>query len=91
VLQTETNDTAPARDEVYSLNGRYYKASRDQFYANWEYINRGLAVEIIRVTVKDWRVSAEDGHLNAEATNQAMSLVADRLQARFDGYADGSR
>ena len=81
VLQTETNDTAPARDEVYSLNGRYYKVSRDQFYANWEYINRGLAVEVIRVTVKDWRVSAEDGHLNAEATNQAMSLVADRLQA----------
>ena len=91
VLQTETDGTAPEREEVYRLNDRYYKVSRAQFYSNWAYINRGFDVEVIRITVKDWRVAAEDGHLNAEATNQAMSLLADRLQARFDGLADGSR
>jgi hypothetical protein len=91
VLQTEANGTAPERDEVYSLNGRHYQVSRDQFYANWEYINRGFDVEVIRITIRDWRVAAEDGHLNAEAANQAMSLLADRLQAKFDGHANGSQ
>ena len=46
VLQTEADGTAPDREEVYRLNDRYYKVSRDQFYSNWAYINRGFDVEL---------------------------------------------
>jgi hypothetical protein len=71
----------PAEEEqVYVLNNKYYRVSRRQMEENWSYVNRGFDTEIIPITVKDWRVGPEDGHLNKQATEQAMSALADRLR-----------
>jgi hypothetical protein len=68
---------------VYLLNKKYYRVSKRQFDENWNYINRGLDSEIIPVTVPDWRVGPEDGHLNTRATDQVMSDLAGRLRSRI--------
>jgi len=72
-------------DEVYVLNGKYYRMSERQFGENWRDVNDGFDAETIPVTVRDWRVSAEDGHLNQQATDQVMSELAQRLRARIVG------
>lgn len=82
VFQAEVPAFESEDDEMFVLNGKYYRVSRRQFQANWDYVNRGFETEIVPVTVKDWRVSPEDGHLNNRATDQVMSDLAQRLQRR---------
>jgi hypothetical protein len=77
------------KDEVYVLNGRYYRVSKRQYEANLRDMNRGFTIEAIPVTIPDWRVSVEDGHLNAKATNLVISALAERLRA--DEGLDRSR
>ena len=72
------------KDEMFVLNGKFYRVSKRQFKANMHDLNNGVATEIIPVTVQDWRVSDEDGHLNREATDQVMSVLADRLRGGAD-------
>jgi hypothetical protein len=72
-------------DEVYVLNGKYYRMSERQFDENWRYVNDGFDAETIPVTEQDWRVSPEDGHLNKRATDQVMSELANRLRSRIVG------
>jgi hypothetical protein len=70
-------------DEIYVLNEKYYCVSKRQFEENWNYINQGFDTNIIPVTVKDWRVGPEDGHLNQQATEQVMRDLAQRLASRI--------
>jgi hypothetical protein len=72
-------------DEIYALNGKYYRMSERQFQENWRYVNDGFDAETIPVTVPDWRVSPEDGHLNKQATDQVMGDLAERLRSRIVG------
>jgi hypothetical protein len=83
VFQIQTRESAPEGDQTYVLNGKYYRVSNTQFQANWSYVNEGFDTEIVPVTVRDWRVSPEDGHLNAHATAQVMEDLADRLVTRM--------
>jgi hypothetical protein len=85
VFQVEADDPAsPSEDEqVYVLNKKYYRVSKRQLQDNWSYVNRGFDTEIIPITVKDWRVGPEDGHLNMQATDQAMSVLAKGLRSRI--------
>jgi hypothetical protein len=69
-------------DQVYVLNGKYYRVSKRQFEANWREVNRGFDAEVIPVTVEDYRVGPDDGHLNALATEQVMADLARRLRTR---------
>lgn len=82
VFYVDTHDFVSEDDQVYALNGKYYRVSKQQFEANWNYVNRGFDVEVISVVEKDWRVGPDDGHLNARATEQAMTDLARRLRSR---------
>jgi hypothetical protein len=79
-------EAAAEKDQVFVLNKKYYRVSQRQFQENWTYVNRGLDAERIPLTVKDWRVSPEDGHLNQRATDQVMADLAARLQSRIPGH-----
>jgi len=69
-----------AQDEVVRvLNGRYYRISNTQFWANLRYMNRGLPYTYVRVTTPNWRVSPTDGHLNAMAMDQVTNDLAQQL------------
>jgi hypothetical protein len=68
------------QDEVVRvLNGRHYRISNTQFWANLRYMNRGLPYTYVRVTTRDWRVSPTDGHLNAVAMDQVTNDLAQQL------------
>jgi hypothetical protein len=81
------NYTTPPRDysigaeEVYALNGKYYKTSKLQKESNINYINAGFESIIVAVTVPDWRVGPEDGHLNQHAVDQTMRGLANDLKS----------
>jgi len=77
------NDGFASDDDVYVLNKKYYRVSKRQYLENWNYVNAGFDTETIPVTVKDWRVGPEDGHLNGPATDQVMADLAKRLQSRI--------
>jgi len=81
VLQTQLADDVRDDEEVYVLNGKYYRTSRRQARENWEYVNRGFETLIVPVTVADWRIGPEDGHLNKAATEQVMISLAHRLRS----------
>ena len=83
IFQVETHDAVSEVDQVYALNKKYYRVSTHQAEANWRYVNNGFDTEIIPLTVKDWRVGSEDGHLNDRATDQVMTDLAERLRARI--------
>ena len=83
VFQADTHPFISEDDETYVLNEKYYRVSKRQFEANWLYVNQGLDTEIIPVTVQDWRVGPEDGHLNRQATDQVMRDLAQRLACRI--------
>jgi hypothetical protein len=83
VFYVDTHDFVSEDDQVYMLNGKYYRVSKHQFAANWNYVNRGFDVEVIPVVEKDWRVGPDDGHLNAGATDQVMADLARRLRPRI--------
>src|SRR5690349_7575435 len=85
VLQTVTGSAESGAEEVYVLNGKYYRTSARQARANWEYVNKGFDVELVPVTVAAWRVSTEDAHLNRVATEQVMTDLAARLRPRIAG------
>jgi hypothetical protein len=89
ILRAEVQQpTTEEGEQVYLLNNKYYRTSRHQYEDNWRYVNRGFDTELIFVTLKDWRVSPEDGHLNAGAIDHVMAQLAERLRSRI---AEGRR
>jgi len=85
------HDASEDDERVYVLNNKYYRTSSREFRENWNYVNKGFDVEIIPVTLRDWRVGPEDGHLNARAMDEAMAHLAGRLLSRIDGAAEPTR
>jgi hypothetical protein len=80
--EPEPADPACRSDEVvHVLNGRYYKTSRKQWSENLQAMNAGLPFIAVPVTVTDYRVSAEDRHLNDRANAQVMADLASRLDS----------
>lgn len=80
VFQADDHSIRREEDQIYVLNGKYYRVSYRQYRDNWTYVNRGFEPAIIPVTVMDWRVGPEDGHLNARAANQVMGDLAKWLR-----------
>jgi len=68
-----------AEDAVYLLNGKYYRTSRLQALENANYLNDGFKHYTIPVTIEEWRVGPEDGHLNEHATDQVMRDLAQQI------------
>ncbi len=66
-------------EQVFLLNGKYYKASSEQEERNVNSINQGFTEIIIPVKLKDYRVAPDDGHLNCRAVDQVMQDLAQRL------------
>jgi hypothetical protein len=85
VLQAEAGNDGFVSDDdqIYVLNQKYYRVSKRQYLENWNYINKGFDTEIIPVTVKEWRVGPDDGHLNTHATDQVMTDLAKGLRSRI--------
>jgi hypothetical protein len=83
LFQVAADDSLPETDGTYALNGKFYRVSRQQYEANWQYVNDGFDLERVRTTVKDWRVGPEDGHLNTLATAQVISDLGRRLAPRL--------
>src|SRR5262249_35989897 len=81
VFYSSTPEFDSDQDEMYVLNGRFYRVSKRQYEANLHDMNQGFATEVIPVTIENWRVSAEDGHLNQAATDQVMAELAGRLRS----------
>jgi len=78
---TPPGDYSIGAEEVYALNGKYYKTSKLQKESNINYINAGFESIIVAVTVPDWRVGPEDGHLNQHAVDQTMRGLANDLKS----------
>ncbi|MGB2713793.1 MAG: hypothetical protein WBC51_06415 [Vicinamibacterales bacterium] len=83
IFQVENEELVPQGEDVYALNGKYYRVSRRQYYGNWSAVNQGFDTVTVPVTVRDWRVGPTDAHLNAQATNQVMRDLAVQLGARI--------
>jgi hypothetical protein len=83
VFQTASHDIAADDEQVYVLNHKYYRTSKQQYQVNWRYVNEGFDMETVRVTVESPRLAADDGHLNASAAAQVMADLGDRLQSRI--------
>ncbi|MBX3302798.1 MAG: hypothetical protein KF693_11345 [Nitrospira sp.] len=64
---------------VHKLNGKYYKTSRKQFLDSLSYINAGFSSFTIPITISNWRVGPEDGHLNEFANDQVMKDLSTQI------------
>jgi hypothetical protein len=70
------------QDEVVRvLNRRYYRVSNTQFWENVDHMTRGFPFFFLQIKVKDWRVSATDGHMNAAAIDQVCADLAGPVAA----------
>ena len=66
----------PEPEAVYSLNGRYYRASRRQALRTLAEANAGFATHVSPLPMAQWRVSPVDGHLNEHAVDMVMQDLA---------------
>jgi hypothetical protein len=64
---------------LHRLNGKLYRTSRAQYRDNLAYFNRGFDFLTIPVRLADWMASANDPHLNQQATDQVINDFAKRL------------
>ena len=83
VFQTDEHSFDSDDDQIYALNGKYFRVSKHQFEENWKYVNDGFAVQVFPITEKDWRVGPDDGHLNLAANDQVMGDLARWLQQQI--------
>lgn len=64
---------------VHLFNGTFYKTSEKQALANLKYLNAGYISLTISITMSEWRVGPEDGHLNEHAIDQLMNDLAAQM------------
>jgi len=83
IFQTDEQTFDSDEDQIYVLNGKYFRVSKHQFEENWKYVNQGFMSQVFAITVKDWRVSPDDGHLNQAANDQVMGDLARWLQPQI--------
>ncbi len=72
-------------ERVYVLNGKYYRASGQQFRDNVAYLQKGFKGFEVAVETEKWRVGPEDAHLNEHATDEVMAKVAAKVGAILAG------
>jgi hypothetical protein len=75
-----SGDDALRGDGVHVLNGRYYRISAAQYWANIDVFNHGFRLLRVPVTVSEWRVGPENPHLNEHANDQVMKGLAKQLE-----------
>lgn len=63
-------------DEVYKIEGKFYRISVRQYKENVEYLNAGFDYRWVPVTLGPSRVGPEDAHLNEHAVDQVMKDLA---------------
>ena len=68
-----------SQEEVYVLNGKYYRTSQTQLEENLYYKNKGFDYYVIPVTIEKWRVGPNDSHLGEHAVDQVMKDLADQM------------
>jgi hypothetical protein len=83
IFQTDEQTFDSDEDQIYVLNGKYFRVSKRQFEENWNYANQGFTAKVFPITVKDWRVSPDDGHLNQPANDQVMGDLARWLRPQI--------
>ncbi|MBI1371865.1 MAG: hypothetical protein GC159_03775 [Phycisphaera sp.] len=66
---------------VYEVDGKKYRFSFAQQFANTEKMNTGLPFLKVPCDVDDWRIALEDTHLNGPALINTMEHLADQLIA----------
>jgi len=64
---------------IYAYNRKYYRYSYQQELDNIQAMNQGIKLMHIPCDVEDFRIKNDDGHLNAEANDNAMMNLAKRL------------
>ncbi|MGH7451661.1 MAG: hypothetical protein ACRENG_09975 [bacterium] len=67
-------------EEVFVLNGKFYRTSERQRQDNLDFINAGFEFFDIGIDLEKWRVGPENGHLNEHATDEAMLKLANVLE-----------
>jgi hypothetical protein len=67
-------------EEVFILNGKFYRTSERQRQDNINFMNAGFEFFDIGIDLKKWRVGPENGHLNEHATDEAMLKLANVLE-----------
>lgn len=86
ILDAAAPDGLVDGDQVYVLQGRYYRASQAARDLNQRYVNAGFTTLRVPVTVTDYRMGPENGHLNEHAVDQVMDDLAAALCVR-EGFA----
>ena len=77
--------TGDVDEATYSLNGKFYHVSRDQYQRNVEDYNSGFTFFQIPITVEDWKMGPLNSHLNEHATDQVMQDLAGLLAPALAG------
>jgi hypothetical protein len=83
IFQVDDHYFKSNEEQVYVLNGKYFRVAKQQFDENWRYVHDGFDATIISVTVDDWRVGPDDAHYNERATDQIMGDLARFLGNRL--------
>ena len=65
---------------VIKQGNGFYTISKKQYNINIKALTQLFQSIRLPILIKDWRVSPEDGHLNAKANQQVMKSLADSLQ-----------
>jgi hypothetical protein len=66
-------------EQVYVLNGKYYRTSERQFEENVAHLQAGFKTVKVAVTLEKWKRGPADSHLNEHANDEAMMRLADVL------------
>lgn len=72
-------------ERVFSLSGKYYRASESQIEETVDRIAEGFDWIRLPVRLEDWRVSEIDSHLNPAANDDTMRRLAAELRTRMRG------
>src|SRR2546430_16564507 len=67
-------------DGVHVLNGKYYRTSAAQYWANVEVFNDGFRLLRVPVTLSEWLLGPDNPHLNEHANDQVMKDLAKHLE-----------
>ncbi len=67
-------------EEVFVLNGKFYRTSERQRQGNLNFMNAGFEFFDIGIDLEKWRVGPENAHFNEHATDEAMLKLANALE-----------
>lgn len=70
-------------DGVYTLDGKLYQISLNQYQESVNSMNQGLPVFEIPITTENPRISPHDGHLNQHGVDEAMKTLAQKCAETF--------